>query len=115
MPDTIRRLWIKLGLGLAVVVVAVLGIGALDSIRAVKDWLGFFGSVIVMIPVLHLELAKIEIKKLRNMHVRDPRVRARSEAQLKMWETDLGRHRAWHSWCLCFGLATIALAFRAGL
>jgi hypothetical protein len=115
VPDLIRRLWIKLGFGLVALVVAVVGLGALDPIKAVKDWLGFIGSVILVIPVLHLELAKLEIKNLRSLQVRDHRVRAHTEEELKMWEADLGRHRAWHGWCLCLGLASIALAFRAGL
>ena len=115
MPEAIRRLWIRLGLGLAALVVVVLGLGALDWIRATKDWWGFSGSVILMVPVLHRELAKLEIKKLREVRVRDSQLRARTGEELEMWEADLDCYRAWHSWCLCLGLAAIALAFRAGL
>jgi hypothetical protein len=115
VPDIIRSLWIKLGLGLVAFVVVVVVLGALDSIKAVKDWLGFLGSIILVIPVLHLELAKLEIKKLRRRQARDPRVRTRSEEELKVWEGELGRYRAWHGWCLCLGMGLLALAFRAGL
>jgi hypothetical protein len=51
VPELIRRLWIKLSLGLVGFIILVVCVGALDPIKAIRDWLGFLGSTMLVIPV----------------------------------------------------------------
>jgi hypothetical protein len=41
-------------------------------------------------------------------------MQAGAERDLRSWAADLGRRRPWHGWCLCLGVALLALALRAG-
>jgi hypothetical protein len=115
LPDVIRRQRLKAAATFLTIVLIIVGLGGFEVVRAVKDWFGFVGSLLLLVPALHLEFSKLEISKLRESRAHDPDVRAAITRELSGWESDLARYRAWHSWCFCSGIGLLALAFRSGL
>jgi hypothetical protein len=115
LPDAIWRLRLRTGAVFGGISVLVLALGSLEAVRALSGWFGFAGTLLLLVPALYLEFSKLEISQLRRTRARDSEVRAGIECELSAWESDLARYRAWHGWCLCVGLALLALAFRSTL